>query len=259
MNRTVDGFKEVRQGKVRALVAEKYRDVLEAIVLEEAGCKPLDACGRGAMLQFSLDGGVKGVLRICRRGGLIGRILKQGFLLWNRPFMEFCIHQTALAKGIPAPELLGVRWKRCGLLFYGALATVLLPGLDLHAWLKENKEREPGIQEILDACGSCIRLMHDQGIYHADLQLKNLFVADTGVFLLDFDKARVYQPLSSWMRARNLLRLRRSFEKRGYPVVFWQHVLEGYGDIEIPRALHRAYRVKACFSDMIQGRRNMQV
>ena len=189
----------------------------------------------------------------------MGRIVKKGFVLCNRPFMEFCIHLIVLDKGIPAPALLGVQWERRGLLFYGALATELLPGVDLHSWLCDNRNETDSIQQTLKACGACIRLMHDKGIWHADLQLKNLIVGDAGIFLLDFDKAQAYQRLSNWKRARNLLRLRRSFSKRGHPAVFWQHTMDGYADITIPWALNTAYRVKACFSDMIQGRRNTQV
>ncbi|MCK5862977.1 MAG: hypothetical protein KAH38_10855, partial [Candidatus Hydrogenedentes bacterium] len=115
-------------------------------------------------------------------------------------------------------------------------------------------------KEILMSCGARIRQMHDRGVYHADLQLKNIFVADTGIFLLDFDGARVVQgnvsPLSC---ARNLLRLQRSFEKLGYPPKLWQQLLDGYGNILLPLWLRAGYRVKAGFSDMMQGRRTMQV
>lgn len=210
-------------------------------------------------MQFAWQDERTGVLRICRRGGLLGHFLKEGFLLRNRAFMEFCIHREALARGVPAPALLGVRWERRGLLYYGALATELLPGCDLNACLQTNKENVAQTEAVLMDCGECIRQMHDRGVYHADLQLKNVFVAASGIFLLDFDCAQVRENISPVARARNLLRLRRSFDKLGYPPELWHCLLKGYGDVTIPFWLGVVYRVKAWFSDMMQGRRTKQV
>ena len=97
-------------------------------------------------------------------------------------------------------------------------------------------------------CGECIRQMHDRGVCHADLQLKNILVADAGIFLLDFDRAQVHDNISPLARARNLLRLRRSFEKLGYSPKLWLCLLDGYGDVTFPFWLNMAYRVKAWFS-----------
>jgi tRNA A-37 threonylcarbamoyl transferase component Bud32 len=259
MNSIGDGFVEKQEGAVHACVRRQDADCIAAALLEGKGCEPLNASGRGGMMQFPLPGGRTGVLRVHRRGGLLGHILKEGFFLWNRPFMEFCIHSIVLQKGVPAPDLLGVRWERRGLLYYGALATELLPGDNLHGWLSANKDNAAETKETLHKCGACIRLMHDKETWHADLQVKNLFVSNSGIFLLDFDKAQLHEWMSSWKCARNLLRLRRSFEKLGYPPSFWLYILDGYGEITIPWELSTAYRVKAWFSDMIHIRRNTQV
>jgi len=252
-------FIEIKQGNACALVLRKQADIISSALFDGAGCRPLDAAGRGAMTQFPLGDGRTGILRVCRRGGLLRRLVKEGFLLRNRPLEEFHVHQAARARGIPAPALLGVRWGRRGTFYFGALATELLPGCDLDAWLRANAENPESTAVTLQRCGATIRHMHDNGVYHADLQLKNIFVADNGIFLLDFDRARLHDALSTTQRARNLLRLRRSFEKRGHPVENWRALLDRYGDITFPFYLDAAYRVKAWFSDMIQGRRTMQV
>ena len=60
--------------------------------------------------------------------------------------------------------------------------------------------------------------MHRGGLRHADLNLHNLFVTQSGerltVVLLDLDKARFYAaPLSNDLRRQSLDRLRRSAYK----------------------------------------------
>ncbi len=260
MNGPFTDFKKYQQGNAHALAYRENSNDIAAALFDGKGCHPLEATGRGSMMQCSLSDGTSVVLRICRRGGLLAHLLKEGFLLKNRPLMEFHIHHAVLERGIPAPPLLGVRWERRGLLYYGTLATAMLEGADLHTWLAANKKEEAATEQTLAACGAAIRLMHDRGVWHADLQLKNIFVTERGMFLLDFDKAQVYETLSDYKRAQNLLRLRRSFHKLGYPAAeYWHRLMSGYSDISIPKTLGAAYRVKAWFSDMIQGRRTTQV
>ena len=247
MNKASSNFIDMKQGNVHALLHKDKSDTIAAALFDGEKCSPLNAAGRGVMMQFPWQEGRTGVLRVCRRGGLLGHFLKEGFLLSNRPLMEFTVHRAVLMRGVPAPVLLGVRWERRGLFYYGALATELLPGCDLNAWLKTNLNNAIQTEAILMDCGECIRQMHDRGVYHADLQLKNIFVADAGIFLLDFDRAQAHDNISLIARARNLLRLRRSFEKLDYPSDLWKCLLDGYGDVTFPFWLNMAYRVKAWF------------
>jgi RIO-like serine/threonine protein kinase len=60
--------------------------------------------------------------------------------------------------------------------------------------------------------------MHARGLFHADLNLHNLFVTRVGasytVIILDLDKARLFgPPLTPALRRRNLRRLLRSVRK----------------------------------------------
>ena len=75
-------------------------------------------------------------------------------------------------------------------------------------------------QQILVMVSSLLRKMHHAGIYHADLNLKNILVKKIGDtmegYIIDLDRAR-YQPLLKYsQRVDNLLRLYRSLEKMGY-------------------------------------------
>jgi predicted unusual protein kinase regulating ubiquinone biosynthesis (AarF/ABC1/UbiB family) len=60
--------------------------------------------------------------------------------------------------------------------------------------------------------------MHDAGIYHADLHLKNILVqSDAGggvhVYIIDLDKSKQYEKISFQKRMKNIMRLDRSVVK----------------------------------------------
>jgi tRNA A-37 threonylcarbamoyl transferase component Bud32 len=63
-----------------------------------------------------------------------------------------------------------------------------------------------------------VREMHEVGIYHYDLHLKN-FIVETGggalgsLHIIDFDRSKIIHPLKSDKWLANLLRLDRSVEK----------------------------------------------
>jgi 3-deoxy-D-manno-octulosonic acid kinase len=76
--------------------------------------------------------------------------------------------------------------------------------------------------------------MHDAGISHPDLNLRNLLIVDPSaeVVVIDFDRARVFDgsaPASA--RARNLRRLARSARKLGitFDDLAWAALRSGYG------------------------------
>jgi RIO-like serine/threonine protein kinase len=71
---------------------------------------------------------------------------------------------------------------------------------------------------VIEQARQALETMHGLGLFHADLNLHNLFVTKTresfAVAILDLDKAQFFQrPLPARMRARNLARLRRSARK----------------------------------------------
>ena len=140
---------------------------------------------------------------------------------------------------------LGVAWQRTGGFLRGALATEAVDAPDLLAFLRTPENGDPaGRSETLRRCGAVVRQMHDAGIWHADLQVKNLLVSPEGPMLIDFDGARVGAPPGVVNRARNLLRFRRSLERRGLKPELFTAFLEGYGPAVIPGWLDLAYRLR---------------
>lgn len=232
-----------------------HQEYLPPVLIDREGCVPADVSGRGTVYFFPFGEDGEGVLRPCRRGGLVRLFLKDHYLFVNRPLREFEVHGEAFRRGVPVPPLLGVAWCRRGIAFSGALATERLKGDDLDVWLRRSDHDAPEEERILGACGSMLRHCHDKGLFHADLNVKNIFITGTQPSLLDFDRARFYPSLGRVRRARNLLRLRRSFHRLGHGEDAYQALLKGYGGLHFPRWLRLLYSGKDLFSDMFKGKR----
>lgn len=70
--------------------------------------------------------------------------------------------------------------------------------------------------------GQVIRRFHDCGLDHVDLNCHNILISPTEVYLIDFDRCKLYsqeQDRGDW-RSGNLQRLNRSCEKL---FDFWSH------------------------------------
>ncbi len=246
----LEGFSLVQRGSAFALVRTAHADVVAGALLAHKGCEPAGA-GRGPLFRFPLDD-AWGMMRPFRRGGIMRHFLQDGFLFTNRPRRELLVHAYCHRLGLPVPEPLGASWERRGIVFRGAFATRELHGQDLLAVLKATPNGQEG---VLEAAGDAVRAFHEAGVFHADLQLRNLFVGDGGkVFLLDLDKAvRTDHALPEGSRIRNLLRLRRSFEKNGLEPSHFERLMRGYGQIGWGW-WDTAYRIKGRGSDLLSGR-----
>ena len=243
-------FKKIRREARSALVRADYGEALAGALIEGEGCTPLNSAGRGTVMRFDYGGGV-GVVREYLRGGVVRHLLRDAYLMANRPLREFRVHRHVEEAGLSVPELLGVCWEWRGPFVQGAIATGYVEGLDLEHILGEAEELP---RELLGRCGVLIREMHDLGVWHADLQVRNILVSEEKPVLIDFDGAVLRRRLSDMQRARNLLRLRRSIEKNGLPLDAFRAVCDGYGDVAFPAWLDRLYRAKASVSDILQGR-----
>lgn len=71
-------------------------------------------------------------------------------------------------------------------------------------------------RRIVNAVAVEVRNMHNCGIWHADLHLKNILVRKddaTKVYIIDFDKGDFLSNMADERRVENLMRLDRSVEK----------------------------------------------
>jgi tRNA A-37 threonylcarbamoyl transferase component Bud32 len=144
----------------------------------------------------------------------------------GRFLKEVRISEWARDQGIPTAEVLALRTKHlgCGLYRADLVTREIEESVDLDRYLKSVWKRggrttERG-KEIIPSVALLVQRMHRAGLYHGDLNLRNILiqVTDGGVnsYIIDLDRARVIRPLGSRMRIRNLVRLYRSLDKQGY-------------------------------------------
>jgi 3-deoxy-D-manno-octulosonic acid kinase len=215
------GFIVRRSGGVTLVVQDRWDEPLvrSRILTGTTGSRDARAeltGGRGSVSVHALPGAGDVALRRYRRGGLIGKILIDRYLSGSRPLRELRILALAAARGVPVPEVVGASSIRAGLIWHrGRIATRLIPdSVTLPVFVGDNRNDTTLLAGVLERAGSAIRLMHDAGIDHADLNMNNLLVGGTGaVFIIDFDKATAHPGLGRAQRIRNLRRLLRSLRK----------------------------------------------
>lgn len=243
----MDDYVKIASHGQKALVRGACPNVVAEALFEGAGCIHAGTGGRGTVVRFRC-GDRCGIVRKYLRGGVIRHLFKESYLLQNRPLRELRLHDYAWRHALPVPEPLGASWQWRGPFIRGAFATVEIPGPNLLDFLRS----DPGQgADTMRRCGTLFRQMHDLGIWHADLQVRNIVAGDGGLYLIDFDNARLAPTMSRVQRARNLFRLRRSLEKNGLPLDLFAPLCQGYGETALPGWIGRIYRAKGALSDSL--------
>lgn len=240
-------FSEVRFGPTRIWVRKGYE--AWAAVLGGDGSVTAEATVRGGRAEhpvIALPSGERVVVRRYRRGGAMRHLNQDLYFAGHRAMEELVATERALAGGVRAPRVLAGAERREGAGYHAWLATSWIPGaLDGASWLAGSGRRER--EAALADAGRQIARMHASGVGHPDLNLRNLLVrapeagtAASGagaaegpeVFLIDFDRARLYPgPTPPGRRIRDLLRLERSARKldAGITPAEWESLRSGYG------------------------------
>jgi len=216
-------------GGVTVVVRARYREAIRhALSRTDHLCDQGDAAyrkfGRGVCLSVPVkeDSAERFVIRSYKHGGLFGKLLGGIFCDGNRPLNEVCVNEIALQKGVPAAEVIAVTKKKiCGLFYRAHFITKEISGAaDVLQFLQETPREviRRSKHAIIHALVKLIRDMHDAGIYHADLHLKNILLkqnasGDFSAYIIDLDKSFVVDKLTVEQRMKNLLRLNRSIDK----------------------------------------------
>jgi len=177
------------------------------------------AGNRQSAFRLSLAEGTELFARRGRRGGMIASILSDIYAgITPRPLTELAVTIEAMRRGIPLAEPMGAMVEWIGpALYRGFFLTRAVRGMTLWEFLKTDDDSTVR-SHVLGQARAAIDTMHDNGLFHADLNLHNLLVTEARerftVIIIDLDKSRLFDaPLSSAMRRANAVRLTRSARK----------------------------------------------
>jgi 3-deoxy-D-manno-octulosonic acid kinase len=177
--------------------------------------------GRGTTPTVAVNPETQVILRRYRHGGLLAWLTGPLFLGPSRALKELEITARAEALGAPVPHaLLVILWPVLGPLWSALIGTRMeSQATDLLESLSNSRERVAR-QRLLREVGAAVRRLHDAGVEHRDLQLRNILVTreeTRRIVAVDLDRARFRRQgtLSASQRARNLGRLARSAVKAG--------------------------------------------
>ena len=173
--------------------------------------------GRGVIYSVNLPAipAIPVVVRRNLHGGLLHGLTGEYFVLPTRAPLELEISLRLASAGIPTPEVIAYAvYPALGIFARSDVMTRRLPhGADLPAaWEKADKVER---NSILVSVASLLKALAAAGAWHADLNLKNIYIAGTApdltAYLLDVD--RVTFPGGSDIAGRNFKRLARSARK----------------------------------------------
>lgn len=155
------------------------------------------------------------LVRICRRGGVMS-FLNDLHFGKCRPFEELRISETLRALSINTPEIVAVKVQRTlGFLYKYVVVMKELENVeDLSSYLSKYHSEK---KYILENVALELRNLHQKGVFHSDLNLKNILVAkkneDLKVYFVDLDKSWRVPYLNNSKKLNNIARLYRSYEK----------------------------------------------
>jgi 3-deoxy-D-manno-octulosonic acid kinase len=183
------------------------------------------------------------LVRPYRHGGLLGAVTRRVFFTWPpRPLRELAINEELRRRGVPTVEPCGACVEPLWGPFYKGwfISRELTGARDL--WETVSGSFIVGFDNgaVLRAAADGVRRLHREGVYHDDLNLKNILLRrereGLKSYIIDFDKATLFLgPLPAAIAQRNIKRLRRSARKldpagRYISETHWREFLDRYND-----------------------------
>lgn len=158
-------------------------------------------------------------LRPARHGGVLGRLLGGRFLSPERAPRELALWIALRRRGVPLPTpVAAIATRHTGFWQCHFAAIERAQAQDGLAWLASNPGPD-ALRRGTVAFARSLRRLHDAGVLHGDLNLRNLLIEGEGDALaclfVDLDHARMRDDLSPSDRLAELARLARSIEKLG--------------------------------------------
>lgn len=239
------GFDKITDARGRRLVVRHDRSAHIDFALCETNSngavKESSYSGRGRLRSITLPDGDSALIRAYRHGGVFRGLTRHWFFSWPpRPFRELVVTEELRRRGLRTLEVYAACVSRpVGPFYRGWLITRELRGAeDFWSALRSGTIERIGMAAALRATAESIRAMHRQGVFHADLNLKNILLRveneRPASYIIDYDRARLFLgPLPEPLAQRNLARLNRSARKldpdgRYFSEAAWRELVEFY-------------------------------
>ncbi|MCX8065674.1 MAG: protein kinase [Candidatus Hydrogenedentes bacterium] len=228
--------------KLHLLLVEPYIHISEEIaptildILENNNCVAINSIKTKRNRAFVLKVYNEELLiKVYFHGGGVKYFLPSMYFFKNRGLDELKFYIHNLNNQNFVPQYIGAFWiKKMPFYITGTISKYIPNTEDLESILTNPHKKSSEKDIISEKVGSTIRFMHDRGIYHRDLHLKNILIKNpeclisSEVFIIDFDKAKIKKTMGLFWRTLNLLRLKRYFFKTEIPLGYYNHILKGY-------------------------------
>jgi hypothetical protein len=184
--------------------------------------------GRTTVHSIPLDDDRRMVIRHYSHGGALRKITGDRFIGPNRFINEIDVTMKAINAWVNVPTPLGVVYRKSLGFHNGDHLSLEIPSaisvmeraLDRDSGDTITITKDGGIPksarylaDTMLEIAELVRGLHDAGIYHADLHIKNILDTPFGYYMIDFDGAKHYETLDTGLRMDNLFRMLRSVEK----------------------------------------------
>lgn len=202
------GYSSVTEGDVTIIYNSSLPDLPKLIEKEQISPVYTQLRGRSQIRIIKPDM----VERTLTHGGLLRFVTGERFLSPARSVRELKISTYLIANGIPTPEILALRLKQSGLFLNISVVSRLVPeSVDLLTYFETSRE---DALSILEKTGSLIGKIHQSGVHHADLHIKNILLdRNRTPWIIDLDKAYRFSSLGFMLRLKTLKRFIHSCNK----------------------------------------------
>ena len=226
------GFERRQEGDTLLIVRRELADPVQRALspLHQAWSRiaqrRFTARGRAGVATFQLGKDQPAMMvRRYFHGGLFASVGRDLYFGPDRAINELISAETAHAAGVRTPTAIGILGRRAAGPFWrlAFLSSEIADSEDLVHYacrLGEYPAETAAMEKrgVLREAAQQIRKMHDAGVFHADLHLKNLLLkrrvsGPPEVYVIDFDGSTVGAPLDVAQREKNLKRLARSVRK----------------------------------------------
>lgn len=231
-HRVPPGFARVQDGRFLLVAREELAEAVKKAFTPfyrawmRIAQRRFSARGRGGVVSIPLGEGLPSIMvRRYRHGGLFANIGRDLYWGPDRAINELAVAEAARSGKVRTPKPVGIFGERTTGPFWklAYLSAEITESEDLVHYccrLSDYPAETAALEKrgVIREAARQIRNMHDLGIYHRDLHLKNLLlrrreIATPAVYIIDFDKAALGPPLDLEQRLSNLKRLARSVRK----------------------------------------------